>query len=416
MRKKIAIPVEDLQQWQLLVSVCPIFAHPHPWTATRSDSDDVSSVKTQARLFQGIIMEIPVHIPPGSIIPPEVVDALRLDLDDILTQLVRLVNDTHLTVPKPGPKELPEGSDKLWALKELRESNGDAPKPMEHYARYLNLTQDPLAFKRSGRAIERYVVCFSKISTRTTPKACGTYLQPPKANTSSPKSSFQSTFYQSSKHLFERLVTHLEPCHGRYGGRGNQKNNSKQYHQAMVHLNYSQSVIDGNFSPAMALTLQSCMEEHSSWHQIRCIISSSDRSSSSVNTDVVKEICQVAQEAYNTGRFFMVELRGDIFLDMSDDSESSRYCKDSSQDCAEPTKSMRDLLGDHILSPANYKTGFLPSDKKMLAFTVAHAILHLHPGPWIQSPLTLDNIFFLYDKSTHTIHNIHHPHISCTLA
>ncbi|KAK3994248.1 hypothetical protein QBC44DRAFT_392685 [Cladorrhinum sp. PSN332] len=400
----------DLEQWRLLLSICPIFGHPHPWTAKTPNPNETSVVQTQAQLLQLHILEIPLHIPTDSFIPPNYLDDFQTDIDDMLLHLAHLVNDADLTNKPPKL----QGIEKLWALNELMESDAsEPPKSLAHFGRYLYLAQDQADFKRRRRGVERFIECTKTRFAKGSSTQDFPYAQARTSNPWSLKSSFQRPFFSSSNHLFERLVAHLEPCSSRQTF---YNDTSDLHHRAMLQFNYSQFLVHDEFLPDMALMLGCCIDQNA-WHRMQCTISSSGLTSntgaarpSPLDTASIQALCQEAKDAYEADRFYVVELRGDAFHDISDNWYDQRPQHD-----AKPTKSMRDLLRCQILKPSNYE-GFRPSDKKMLAFTVAHALLHLHPGPWIQGPLGLDNIFFLYDETTKTVYNIHHPHMTCLLA
>lgn len=80
---------------------------------------------------------------------------------------------------------------------------------------------------------------------------------------------------------------------------------------------------------------------------------------------------------------------------------------------AQPTKPLSDLLTDGILKD-QYR--FRDRDKRILAFTVAHALVQLWESHWIQTHWTMDDLFFMYEASTSTVCNIHQPYISCMLS
>lgn len=128
------------------------------------------------------------------------------------------------------------------------------------------------------------------------------------------------------------------------------------------------------------------------------------------DTPLVEDLCSSALIAYGNEHILRLQLidgtsKKKGFLDLSD---ASMDYPDAS-----PTLSLFDLAQSGTLKN---KYRFYPAEKKVLAYTLAHALLNLSDTYWLRQLWSLDNIFFLYSPATGEIRNVHQPYVGCTLS
>lgn len=123
--------------------------------------------------------------------------------------------------------------------------------------------------------------------------------------------------------------------------------------------------------------------------------------------ELVTDLCFSARNASTNDQIFRIRLVEERFKDVSDVKFQPEYPGTA------PTVSLLHLLENGILKD---RERFYPNDKKVLAYTLAHALLNLYEGPWLQSLWTLDNIFFPYEANTGKLYNIHQPYVACNLS
>lgn len=123
--------------------------------------------------------------------------------------------------------------------------------------------------------------------------------------------------------------------------------------------------------------------------------------------ELVTDLCFSARNASTNDQILRIRLVEERFKDASDVKFQPEYPGTA------PTVSLLYLLENGILKD-RYR--FYPNDKKVLACTLAYALLNLYEGPWLQSLWTLDNIFFPYAANTGKLYNIHQPYVACNLS
>jgi len=285
---------------------------------------------------------------------------------------------------------------------------------LNDYTRYLHLEQDAAEFKAIRYELENFNIVMSEFRSDTAPAAKETSVT--KVSAEQTQSRINHSFWTRSKNLFNSLSTHLKPCTEKH---------SK--HKAMLHLTYFQDLQESVLYPELSMLLASCSDQKI-WQQMHYTMSSqkSDLGQNGVfnspsgthdlvtndlppmnpNT-AITSICQHALNAYGNQQIFKLQLSGQSFLDMSDVMFQPTHPE------AEPTISLHDLL-KHGMLKDRYK--FYHNDKKILVYTLSHALLYLHEGPWLQNLWTLDNLFFMYETDTSKVYNVHQPYISCVLS
>lgn len=129
----------------------------------------------------------------------------------------------------------------------------------------------------------------------------------------------------------------------------------------------------------------------------------------------VTKMCDNAGYARQNKQLFRLRLTEDQFFDISDAGDCD--ISDERFMLKDPEKasmiSLKNLLTREILRD---RYTFFPNDKKILAYTLAHALMNLHGNPWLQTLWTLDQIFFIQSCGTGTLYNIHQPYVSCVLS
>jgi len=388
----------------------------------------------QAHLLRTLFMEIPFHIATDCVLTGDARAEFEMIINDLLSTLECLVDGVKVLAkasettietrfnPSPGLKNR---CPKLLALGTLLPDRSESTS-LEEHGQHLNLRQDAYSFRLTRFAVQRFQtsaidLMSKKESTRTqTPSIQGT-----QAPTVQPQTRFSEAFWSGSKTLFESLVTHLKSCHNmnlereaKYSG-----------HEAMLQLKQSQDSEGSESCPKVCIALASC-PDRKTWHQTVCTISSrwyasppdapqfansganewGSKNPSSTNSDApMLGICQEAKQAYREYRAFSIELEGANFLKNS----PSAFGSSPAHSEAKPTISLSYLLNEGILKDP-YR--FSAPDKRILAFTLAHALLQFFQGPWLQTLWTPDHLYFMYDASTGTVYNIHQPYISCMLS
>lgn len=268
------ISIGELEEWRLLIAVCPVFGYDHPWTALESTRKDVEVVKTQANLLKANIMEIPVHIDTNCMLTGDIRDDFTLAMNALLSTLEGLVDGAKLparedksssgTQPSP-PSDICCKCPNLSAISTLI-LEGSATTPIKEFGRYLRLRQAADSFKRTRFAVQQF-----HASTRTL--LSETAFAPAKSRgsqalTVEPQSCFSYTFWSSSTRLFESLVTHLRLCDEMHANR-----NAKYLeHKAMLHLRHPKDSKGGDNCPEVCIALASCPDRRT-WHQTLCAIS-----------------------------------------------------------------------------------------------------------------------------------------------
>jgi hypothetical protein len=118
-------------------------------------------------------------------------------------------------------------------------------------------------------------------------------------------------------------------------------------------------------------------------------------------------LCQQAKYAYDSKQVFRIQLDADRLLDASDDS-----VRPDNPEVA-PVVSLLDLLKRGVFKD-RYR--FFPNDKRILAYTLGHALLNLYESDWLQKLWTLENVFLPFAKETDMVYNIHQPYVACALS
>lgn len=122
------------------------------------------------------------------------------------------------------------------------------------------------------------------------------------------------------------------------------------------------------------------------------------------SAQVVETLCVSAQIAHSNDQILRIQLVDELgLLDIS----NFRFRP-------ERPGAIRSVSLLHLLEKGRLKY-LLLEDRRILAFTLAHALLNLHDSPWLQSFWALDNIFFLCGTDG-TTYNIHQPHVGSVLS
>ncbi|KAH7322491.1 hypothetical protein B0I35DRAFT_183080 [Stachybotrys elegans] len=424
--------IEDLKEWQVLQKVSPLFVSDLKWRPGegREGNQELAAILTSesSSLFRPHFGSIPAGVPAKCPLSERTRAAFETEINTLLSNLELLVdeavqrgstndstsneaNESVITIERDdyGIKPKPPATDprydlsakypRLVALGEILEMRQDSA-PVENYAEYLKLTQDPGEFKEKVNAVKKFNESIGRILSDATPTPKNRSIT--KSRSLNIHSRFDHNLWNCSKRLFNSLASHLQLCSA------GDSNNSK--HRAMLHLrNFQRFKDDQNEEdrdhtspPALTLLLVSCPDQEK-WQQTRCIVSS--ESSQFIDPEI-QNLCQLAHEL-QAEQILGVQLSETGLLNASElfFGDAPLY------PTATPTVSFLDLLKSDIVQN-RYK--FPPNDKKILAFLLSHALLYLNDGGWLQHHWTPEGIKFLRDKDK--IYDIHHPYIACKLS
>lgn len=277
------IRIGDLKQWRLLLAVCRIFGHDHPWTTLNPDTEQ-KVIKKQSKLFTTYILEIPVHVPTNLVLIGNEREDFELRMNALLSSLECLVNGNKLPADaieaEPATAsdisiapdlDLGRRCPKLLGLSSLPQ---DAPP--EDYGQYLYLCQNAKSFKRTCREVEEFLKYIGMLridrEAASTQRAPETVSRPSEAEpkATQPKSRFSHAFWSQSKSLFESLVTSFQSCDQIQAERKARYSS----HRAMLHLKTAQDQDEGENCPKVCIALAACVDRET-WHQIHCTLSPS---------------------------------------------------------------------------------------------------------------------------------------------
>lgn len=272
------VSIQDLEQWRLLVAVCPIFAHDHPWTTLDANEHHAKIVQKQADLFKAHIIEIPVHVPTGYVLVGDLYRDFERETNALLSSLECLVDGAKL--PASGAQGIADAGElsisaglrrrcpKLLSLSALVQADGE-PTAFGGYGQYLHLRQDVKYFKCTQSEVKRFHSVVGKLlddAGVTAPARAPA--QASQTRLAQHKSRFNPAFWSRSKHLFESLVTNFKSCDQLQSKRMGQESR----HQAMLQLNPAQDgQVDGEIRPEVCMVLASCTDRKT-WHETYCTI------------------------------------------------------------------------------------------------------------------------------------------------
>lgn len=262
--------IGDLEEWKLLVAVCPVLAYNHPWVASDGATKSVEVVKTQAKVLKVGLMEISVYVDtsPNIADEEEVLDEFILAIGSLLSSLECLVSNftTDLatnTSLQSASGNLEQICPKLLALSSLTMARRQDTL-LSEYSRFLCLEQDTASFKKTCFAVKQCMdtirrLSMANLTTNSTSSASITLAQ---AQTTA--SYILANYWSNSNRLFDSLVKHIGQC---------QVAKQQSNHKAMLHLGHSRDYINKeNEQPGIVLL--SCPKQQA-WHPMFCKVSSS---------------------------------------------------------------------------------------------------------------------------------------------
>ena len=125
----------------------------------------------------------------------------------------------------------------------------------------------------------------------------------------------------------------------------------------------------------------------------------------------VNDICALIRSSRSGRKLLRILVARNTLWDISDSREKP------SNPRAHPTVSLRSLLeGGHFRSKDKDSFRVWRKDKKILAVILAHSLLQLCEGPWLQKTWNSERIFFLYDPDIQKLLDFYRPYISASLS
>ncbi|KFY46563.1 hypothetical protein V494_00423, partial [Pseudogymnoascus sp. VKM F-4513 (FW-928)] len=367
--------------WQMFHSVRPLFASDIPWEVKHGSQDGVSAeiaIENTGDLIKACMLEIPVHV---QIEYSDALDGFDLfiadDLRPFLCTLQELVHDKVMEYDDIAVMNFADHKLlKLNALGYMMRSAIDV-FDVKEYLEFLRLNQDPGHLRKTLTGIENFN---KRLVTEMSKNRPGRSAVPKLKTTSRSTSNnpvswletaFNPSFWSSSQKLFKALVHNLGTC-------------KSSAHSAMLNLK--------------ALKPPNPQDEQA------------DPSESDAKDDMhLETVCQAVQFANEYGCMLHIRVHEECFRYDCCDEQKPMYPE------ALPTMTVSQLIECGFLKGLR---GFHLKDRWILALNLAHSLLQLHNGPWIQSLWTSENLFFLCEnpKEGRKLCNVHNPFVSCIIS
>ncbi|OIW24581.1 hypothetical protein CONLIGDRAFT_673720 [Coniochaeta ligniaria NRRL 30616] len=389
--------IDKLPQWRLLGRVCPLFEYDLAWTPCTKLPIDKVVVSETAALLKVNIQALKYIVPAGqdlAKLPGHEADDFVSKINSLLDALETLLDDDIKYAEPPQisltgeffPTDILGRFPKLVALVGQLKSCGDTS--MGDLCRFVLLEQDALSFVVANYEVQAFSKAVGLYS--------GSQLEGTRPRSTAYTSQISESFRAHSLRIYESLVTHLEPCTRRGSS-----------HEAMLQLKHTEHRGEPTDSPGLYMLLASCPQgDH--WQEAHCRISSEvPDDSDEEDDDQITDICESVQFARHNNYIFRIQVAEQSLRDRSDGRVQLEYPS------AAPTVSLLHLMKIGMLKD---RYGIFPNDKKILAYTLAHALLNLHDSCWLQKLWTPDNLFFPYVADTDKLYNIHQPYVACTLS
>ncbi|KAK4206533.1 hypothetical protein QBC37DRAFT_434803 [Rhypophila decipiens] len=395
----------SLEQWRLLEGVCPLFECGIPWTSRTKRPVDELVIKNTATLFKTGLRNLRLVGRPDGFIPEDKRLDVDYQIDSLLFQLETLLQSSVKVASEGLEKCSDDESEdtiytgdvatrypKLVALHKYVDHHRTTISTMDP-SQLVCLDQDAVKFKKVYYGI---TVCLKTIEGVNNQDSRDLASPAQQSRARAGVSQLSSSFQTHSRRLFGSLVGHISPCVSR-GAR----------HEAMLQLKYLEHRGDPIQSPELSLLLALCPDQ-GLWQQTQC----SELQDQEEDEDCIEEVrvghlCSHAKIAHDNNQIFRIQLGVDRVLDASDDA----YRPDNPG--ATPIVSLSDLVAKGLFKD---QSKVFPDDKRVLAYTLGHALLNLYESDWLQRLWTLENIFLPFVADTNMVYNIHQPYIVCSLS
>ncbi|KAL7957430.1 hypothetical protein V8C34DRAFT_285577 [Trichoderma compactum] len=379
---------------ELFQTVQPLFASDIPWEAQDGCLDNGPaniSLWTTGNLIKACVKEITIHIRAES---TDTFDGFGFSIIDDLCPFLFTLQDliheeimedvciSEVNCPDESLLKLSSLSYKIRSLGFT--TAGDATR----YFQYLCLKQHPADLRRVFFGIEQFSIRLAKQTSGSavpqTASRTETHNSPPWLLTE-----FNPSYWSSSKNLFQTLVSNLGSC-------------NSCTHSAMLNLQELDPPKEQDEHADYNILLPAC-PKGDYWQETSCRMLYKNPSESDVENEMSAEnICEAVKDANNSSLMLDVQIY--------ENKIQSSYDKPLKYPEAFSITALSQLLME--TKPLGLRV-FPLKDRWTLARNLAHCLLQLHDGPWLQTLWTSDNLFFLCENpgDTQKLYNIHNPFI-----